>query len=329
MKGKGGEEGMKAKVGNVTKLFNYVPFFVLLVMLVPVLVTGTGRADVGMSIASSGGVSSGSKWEGPGKRQQMLERIQEQRRMRVKAKAMRAWELLAEGKKGGRKNNWKLSAAMRKVATEIAPFDCEWEEVPKFRPVALELIRGGGPQEQLAAMGVLGAIGGPEDVAILKEMGKKGDVGPPEGNFLPYASYANGYIVIIQARERIVKAIEGLPPPEQAQRLADEFRRKRGVDIDHICRRLIQLGPPAVPALVELLDQGISWQIPGNNYQPVIHWVPEILDEIGDPRALPGLERLLAYHRRFATNPKDAQVKKTKDIISRLSVNVGNGGDEP
>ena len=28
MKGKGGEEGIKAKLGNVTKLFNYVPFFV-------------------------------------------------------------------------------------------------------------------------------------------------------------------------------------------------------------------------------------------------------------------------------------------------------------
>jgi len=336
MKGKGGEEGMKTGAGRVTKLFNYVPFFVLLCVLVAALLMhggswgqGTKPAEEkqdralatghGPSVTSTGVEStSGTAVVEPRMRRTMTRR--ERVRRGVDEQLGRFKEIAAKRRRGGRINE---------VVESLAREDAEWAEVPRLRPVLREVLKNSTGWVKLGAASSLGMVGEEEDIPALEPLLRMPDEGRlPDGDFRSYQGWASGAIKRIRRRAQLRQELAGKPVGEQVRILVGTFRGsgRAPAGDPYVCARLIRIGPPAVPALVELLEEALSGHFPADRI-PAMWWIPSVMGEIGDQRAAPILGKLAAYLRR-SDGPDSNWTRRVEAVIDEMEGRQEGGRDK-
>lgn len=168
-----------------------------------------------------------------------------------------------------------------------------------------ELIKDHDDDVKLRATLVMGQFGDESDIPELEKISALGNQGHPDrGKHKPFRSYAEISIRIIKSRASISKLIGGKPTDEKIKMLIQTFYELNSsasnIDAVFVRKQIMRIGKPAVPALIELLDNAMR-DANANKDQTynthfVLIWAPKILLKLGDNTALPVLERLEQFY---------------------------------
>ena len=206
----------------------------------------------------------------------------------------------------------------------LAREDAEWSEVPRLRPVLRELLKHDRGTVKREAASSLGMVGEEEDIPALEALLK---VTQSSGVAdMPVSRWAQGAIGQIQRRAEFRRALEGKTVEAQVKILVGTFRGMPRPAFPYVCARLIRIGPPAVPALVELLEEALSGHFPADRI-PAMWWIPSVMGEIGDQRAAPILGKLAAYLRR-SDGPDSNWTRRVEAVIAEMEGRQEGGGDK-
>ena len=192
--------------------------------------------------------------------------------------------------------------SLKELEDEVVRNDFEWMEAGKHRRWVREAVGDGHSAVSHEAIRMLGLIGEPEDITVLAKVPKS------DGFGLWHADVAGKSI---QSRQRWSQELKGKSADERTAILVERFR-KNDCEKEFLKRELIRIGPPAVPALVELLEEALEKGRFGPDRKissaPAKYWVPLILTELCDARAVPVLQKLVEYHRKHGGHPESLEV---------------------